>query len=63
MDEIQVLSGLGGVRRRAGMYIGDTEDGSGLRNLIWEVVGNVIDLHLSRMATELHVGLVGQRAR
>jgi DNA gyrase subunit B len=55
MDEIQVFKALEGVRRRPGMYVGDIEDGSGLRNLIWEVVGNVIDLHLARMATELHV--------
>ncbi len=54
MGEIQVPEGLEGVRKRPGMYVGDIED-SGHRNLLWEVVGNVIDLHLSRMATELHV--------
>lgn len=35
------------------MYVGNTQDGSGLHHLIWEVVGNVIDLHLRREASEL----------
>src|SRR5262245_11070802 len=38
------------------MYIGGT-DGSGLHNLLWEIVGNVVDQHLARYATELHVDI------
>jgi DNA gyrase subunit B len=54
-DRIEVFRGLEGVRRRPGMYVGSTTDGSGLRNLVWEVVGNVVDQHLMRAATELRV--------
>jgi DNA gyrase subunit B len=43
------------VRSRPAMYVGDVTDGSGLHHLIWEIVANVVDLHLMRMATELHV--------
>jgi DNA gyrase/topoisomerase IV subunit B len=37
------------------MYVGDTADGSGMHDLIWEVIGNVVDLHLARNATELRM--------
>jgi DNA gyrase subunit B len=56
-DQIQVLRGLEPVRKRPGMYIGDTHDGSGLLHLVWEVVGNVIDQHLLGRATELRIEL------